>query len=437
MLYDIGFFIFSIFYLPALIFKGKLHKDFAERFGIYSESKSQALWAARDGIWIQAVSVGEVALCRSLVPELKKSFPLRPIVFSTITRTGNDLAKKLFGNDAAIIYFPLDFSFIARKAVNLIRPKLYMMIETEIWPNVLRELSLEGVPAILINGRISDRSFGKYKFARPFLKKTLERISLFCMQSDTDAERIKELGAPAGKVVVTGNMKFDAESGSSPRPAGGVKSALGLSEQDGDILVAGSTHGGEEDAVVSVYKSLVKDFPKLKLLIAPRHVERSGEVERVVRRFGFEPVRISSLSLGPRTSDLGPVYILDTIGHLNDAYSIATLVFIGGSLIPHGGQNPLEPAAFEKPVVFGPYMFNFKAVVTALLKNKGALQVADAKELLEKAALLLKDKEAAAALGKNAKKTILENRGATMRNLDAINELAAQSSKLKAELRKK
>jgi len=427
MLYDIGFFIFSIFYLPALIFKGKLHKDFAERFGIYSESKSQALWAARDGIWIQAVSVGEVALCKSLVPEIKKAFPLRPIVFSTITRTGNDLAKKLFHGDAAIIYFPLDFSFTARKVIKLIRPKLYIMIETEIWPNALKELSLEGVPSILINGRISDRSFWKYKLAKPFLQKTLERIDLFCMQSDTDAERIKILGAPAGKVMVTGNMKFDAEAGSAVKPMEIIKSSLGLSGQDEEFFVAGSTHGGEEEAVVSVYKSLIKDFPKLKLLIAPRHVERSGEVERVVKSFGFEPIRISELGKSIAHGPQSTVVILDTIGHLNDAYALATLVFIGGSLVPHGGQNPLEPAAFEKPVVFGPYMFNFKAIVTALLKNKGALQVADSKELLDKAALLLKDKEAAATLGKNAKKTILENRGATARNLDTIKELAAQS----------
>lgn len=456
MLYDIGFFIFSIFYLPVLIFKGKLHKDFAERFGIYSESKSQALWAARDSIWIQAVSVGEVTLCKSLVPELKKAFPLRPIVFSTITRTGNDLAKKLFHNDAAIIYFPLDFSFITRKVIKLIRPKLYIMIETEIWPNVLKELSGEGVPSILINGRISDRSFWKYKLARPFLQKTLERIDLFCMQSDTDAERIKVLGSPAVKVMVTGNMKFDAEAGSAVKPIEVIKSSLGLSGQDEEFFVAGSTHGGEEEAVVSAYKELLRDFPRLKLLIAPRHVERSGEVENVVRRLGLESVRVSSVNGSPGRSRLiknrerdrqvtpacrqqepgqaghrPSVYILDTIGHLNDAYALATLVFIGGSLVPHGGQNPLEPAAFEKPVVFGPYMFNFKAIVTALLKNKGALQVADAKELLDKAALLLKDKEAAALLGKNAKKTILENRGATARNLDIIKEIAAQGAYLK------
>ncbi len=422
MLYDIGFLIFSLFYLPALIFKGKLHGDFHERFGIYSEGKRAKLTAANNVIWIQAVSVGEVALCGGLIPLLKKEFPGRDIVLSTITRRGNELAKKLFSDDAVVIYFPLDFSSVVRKAAGLIRPKLYIMIETEIWPNVLRELSRKRVPAALLNGRISDRSFGQYMLARPFLLKTLGRIRLFCMQSKEDAGRITEMGAPADRVRVTGTMKFDFDAAADDGAARRMRESLGLTE-GAELFVAGSTHPGEEEVIVSAYSQLLKEFPKLTLLIAPRHVERAQEVGNTVRRFGFMPARLSSLNHGPWTMDHGPIYILDTIGHLNDAYAIATLVFIGGSLVPHGGQNPIEPASFEKPVIFGPHMSNFRAIAAALLKNGGAVQVKDARELLDKARALLKDRQAGLALGRNARKAIIENRGATGRNLRALKEI--------------
>ena len=422
MVYDIGFLIFSIFYLPALIFKGKLHGDFHERFGIYSEAKRALLSAAKDVIWIQAVSVGEVALCRGLISLLKKEFPGRDIVLSTITRRGNELAKILFSNEAVIIYFPLDFSLVVRKAVSLIRPKLYIMIETEIWPNVLRELSLKAVPAALLNGRISDRSFGQYRLARPFLLKTLGRIRLFCMQSKEDGRRIMEMGATADRVRVTGTMKFDFDVAADDGAARRMRGSLGLSE-DAELFVAGSTHPGEEGTVVSAYSQLLKEFPKLTLLIAPRHVERAGEVEAAVKRSGLSAVRVSSLGGSQVTSDKPLVYILDTIGRLNDAYAVATLVFIGGSLVPHGGQNPIEPASFEKPVIFGPHMSNFRAIAAVLLDSGGAVQVKDARELLDKARALLKDPQAGLALGRNARRAIIENRGATGRNLKALKEI--------------
>lgn len=428
MLYDIAFFIFSVFYIPTLIFKGKLHKDFLERFGVYSDVQKEALWRAKDVIWIQAVSVGEVALCKSFIPALKKEFPKSSIVLSTITKTGNDLAKKLFPGDAVVIYFPLDLSFIVKRVVNRIHPKLYIMIETEIWPNVLKALRYKHVPAILINGRISDRSFGKYKLVRRFLADTLNKINLFCMQSDIDAERIKCLGARPGRVRVTGNMKFDADITMNSVRGADIKKLFALKDGD-EVFVAGSTHGGEEEAVLSVYKELVKGFPGLKLVIAPRHVERASEVENMVKRLGLEAVRMTRKRGDPVSrpgsmESLAPcVYIVDAIGHLNDAYSVAEIVFVGGSLIPHGGQNPIEPALFGKPVIFGPYMFNFKAVASALLKNNGAIQVKDRKEFFMKADYLLKNKDARTSLGKNARSTIYENRGAALRNLEAVKEL--------------
>lgn len=402
MLYDIAFLIFSIFYLPKLIFKKKLRGNFSQRLGFYDKAKAGELESGAGSIWIQAVSVGEVSLCKSLIPLLKRRFPQSKIVISTITKTGNELAKKLFSDKAVIIYFPLDLSFIVKRAVKFIRPKIYIMVETEIWPNLLRALSRSSVPAVIINGRISDASYGKYRLARPFLKKTFNRISFFCMQSNMDAERIMSLGAAPDRVRVTGNMKFDTESKADTSSAQAMSVSLGM--KAGDLLiVAGSTHKGEEEAILSVFRALAKEFNSLKLLIAPRHVERAGEVKSLLNN-----------------ADNGRILVLDRIGLLNSAYSIATLVFIGGSLVGHGGQNPIEPAVFEKPVIFGPHMFNFKDVVSLFIKKGAAIQVKDKDDLGLKISALLKDGAWRHRLGSNAKKIVSENRGATEKNLNVI-----------------
>ena len=419
MLYNIAFFIFSLIYLPALIFKGKLHKDFGQRFGSYDEKTRAALAAGNGTIWIEAVSVGEVALCKSLIPKLKARFPGKGITISTITRAGNELAKKLFANDATIIYFPLDFSFTVRKAVDLIRPKLYIMIETEIWPGVLKALAGRGVPSIVVNGRISDRSFGKYKLAKAFLRNTLGGIGLFCMQSKTDADRIIAMGAPAGKVRVTGNMKFDIDM-----PKVVSRDSYPWLKPEDELFVAGSTRDGEEEIVIEAFKVLRQKFPNLQLLIAPRHITRVADICKTVERFGFAPVTISSLS-DTRTPDPGsrtPVYILDTIGRLNDFYALATLVFVGGSLVKYGGQNPIEPALFEKPVIFGPHMFNFRDVAAAFVRAEGAVQVSSIEDFNNACARLLSNAQARARLGQNARKVVAENRGATEKNIEAIRE---------------
>jgi len=423
MLYDIAFAIFAIFYVPTLIFKGKLHGSFAERFGCYPKEKAEALDRAQHVIWIQAVSVGEVALCKSLVPMLRERFPWSAIVFSTITKTGNDLAQKLYSKDAIVIYFPLDLSFIARKVVKLIDPKLYIMVETEIWPNVIKEVSKKGAPVVMLNGRISDRSFGKYRLAKPFLKGTLASIQAFCMQSQTDADRIIELGAPKERVSVTGSMKFDMRVETAADAGERVKKLFGLLPDEG-LFVAGSTHKGEEEVVLSVFKKLKKEFPSLRLLIAPRHIDRSGDVIGMAKSLGFDAVRVSDLGKAQSTvAGKRPVFILDTIGQLSDIFSVATIVFIGGSLIEHGGQNPIEPAAFGKPVLFGPHMFNFREIVKTLLDNDGAIQVKSGDDLFMWAASLLRDRSRMSGIGENARHAVISCRGATIRNVEVIKRL--------------
>jgi len=434
MLYSIGFFIFSLIYLPVLIFKGKLHAEFGERFAMFDKMKERQLLSSKGRIWIQAVSVGEVALCKGLVSALKEKFPDRDIVISTITKAGNDLAKKIFSKDVVIIYFPLDFLFLVKKTVNIVKPSLYIMIETEVWPNLLRELSSRNIPSALINGRISDRSIGKYRLARPFLKRVLGRINIFCMQDTVDADRVLELGAPADKIKVTGNMKFDQDTPANIKDPDCIRASFGLRE-DEDLFVAGSTHEGEEEIILEVYKKLSGDFPSLRLLIAPRHINRVAEIEKVIKNAGLESARVSKLNESRLSAEAkgesalakeeitnheSRILILDTIGHLNDAYSIGTVVFIGGSLVRHGGHNPIEPAFFSKPILFGLYMFNFKYITNAFLKNKAAIQVFGKEDLYEKLRLLLNDANIRNTLGQSAKKVVVENRGATQRNIAQI-----------------
>ena len=422
MLYDIGFLIFSIIYLPVLILKGKLHREFPERFGRYDKAKERALLSGSGRIWIQAVSVGEVALCKSLIPLLKEKFPANDLVVSTITKAGNDLAKKLFSREAIVIYFPLDFSFTVKRAVKFIKPEIFVMIETEIWPNLLKELSLNSIPSILINGRISDRSIGKYRAVKAYLKNTLCKIRAFCMQDIIDGMRIIELGAPSDRVKVTGNMKFDVEVPVNILTSDAIRQSFGLKTGD-ELFVAGSTHNGEEEIIIETFKELVFEFPRLKLLIAPRHIERVEEIESVVKRSGLQSARVSRLNAVRNTQDAVRILILDTIGHLNDAYSAATLVFMGGSLIKHGGQNPIEPAVLGRAILFGPNMFNFRYIANVLLREGAALQITGKEELVKFSRMLLKDIPERLKLGDNAKRVVADNRGATKKNLRQISEI--------------
>lgn len=421
MLYDIVFLIFSLFYLPTLIFKGKLHADFGERLGRYSKDKREALISSKGAIWIQAVSVGEVAVCGEFVKTLKERFPDKRIVLSTVTKTGNDLAKKLYGaGGVTVIYLPLDLSWVVKKAAALIDPCFYVMVETELWPNMIREMSRRKVPSCVVNGRISDRSFGKYMMVKRFLKPVLGMIDRFCMQSVVDAERIRAMGAPAEKVIVTGNMKFDTEPKTDEVSLERMRKLIGM-DPGGRLLAAGSIHPGEELPILEAYTELKKEFTDLKVVLAPRHVENFPYFESIVKDdFGFTP------SLFSRPADAPPerrVTIIDKIGHLTELYALATVVFIGGSLVRHGGQNPLEAAVFEKPVIFGPHMFNFRDISESLLASGGAIRVNDKSEMVAAIRGLFLDDNKRRGIGQKARQALIARRGATQRNLQEIEKL--------------
>jgi len=418
VLYDLFFLAFSLFYIPVLLLKGKLHADFPQRFGFLRGMRS----AGRRPVWIHAVSVGEVVLAARLSRAVKRRFPEAPVVVSTTTRTGNDMMRRQRarpGNEGIVddvFYFPLDFSFVVSRVVRELRPRLYVMIETELWPNLLEELRLRGVPVVLANGRISDRSYSSYRRIGAVTRRILRCVDRFCMQSDRDAERIKSLGARPDKVFTTGSMKFDEElPGPGKKPFS--KEQLGFEPLD-KVLVAGSTHFPEEKELIDVYGDLLNDHGDLRLILAPRHVERSDAVRIYLEKSGLDFLRFSDVIDGKKGG--AKVLLVDTIGHLKDLYSLASCVFVGGSLAKKGGQNPIEAARWGKPVIFGPDMSNFREVSGVFLEKGAALQVSDAAGL--KAALdgLLRDPGRLKKMGGAALKAIEENSGALERTVARI-----------------
>ena len=417
VLYDIFFIIFSIIYIPCLLFKGKLHKDIKQRFGILPAELSHL----EKPVWIHAVSVGEAAVASKLAGEIKKNFPQKSVIVSTTTKTGNEMARKSGkGEVDAVFYYPLDISWVVSKVVKLIDPALYMMIETELWPNLLEEFKAKGVPVLLANGRISDNSFGNYKKIGAITRRILGCIDHFCMQSKKDAERICSLGADSRKISVTGNMKFDGGLASSSRGEVFKKEQMGFSGED-RVIVAGSTHPPEEAEIINVYKTLKAKCADLKLILAPRHVERKDAVKIFIEKVGFK-YRCFSDILNEKTASQGEadIILVDTIGHLKGLYDIATVVFIGGSIASKGGQNPIEAARLGKPVVFGPHMENFREIAEIFLETGGAVRASSFGELKEIFEGLLSDPEKRKRYSENAKKVVESNSGALSRTVEEI-----------------
>jgi len=417
IIYDLIFVIFAIIYLPVFIFKKKLHRNFSRRLGIMPHKL-----VFRNPIWIHAVSVGEVTAIRSFQQELKKRYPTKDLIISTVTPTGNKVAKRMADEETIVTYLPLDIGFVVKKVIDRIRPSLFVLAETEIWPNLIRYLYKKNIPVVIINARISDRSFRNYRMFRIFLKPTLNRINLFCVQTQRDAQRFKALGVREDKIHVTGNMKFDAET-EKIQEYSNYRDILRLGSDD-LLWIAGSTHTPEEHIILKVYKNLLGSIPKLKLMIAPRHVERADRIERAIMAAGFSPANISQLIKGRQGFPYAnPIFILDTVGHLQSFYAIADIVFVGGSLVKKGGHNILEPGIFARPIIFGQYMFNFRDIADLFLENKAAVMVNDAEELEAKIKELLSHPQGAKEMGSRAKELIENNRGATLKNLEYINPL--------------
>ena len=377
-----------------------------------------------ESIWIHAVSVGEVLTARALAADLKARYPRLRLFLSTTTIAGQQVARRSLSNVEAVFYFPFDWTIIVRRTLDLVRPRLFIMMETEIWPNLLRECRRRGVKTVMINGRISSRSYPRYRLVRPFFRRVLADVDRFCMQSDESARRLVELGADARRITVTGSLKF--ESLELPAPSGHGKPRERVMRffrlsPNRTVIVAGSTMRGEEAAVLKAFERVKATKSHVLLILAPRQPERFAEVERLSREAGFVTALRSELPIDaePRAD----VVVLDSIGELAQVYQVATAVFVGGSLVDYGGHNILEPAVFGKPIVFGPHMQNFKEIADAFLSNGAAVQVPSDRELEILLLALVTDPVRRARLGAAARALVEANRGAKTKTLEVINEL--------------
>lgn len=404
----------SPYYLYRLFRTNKYRGSLAERFGRIPWERLSPI-EGRPVCWIHAVSVGEVHTALPLIQQLKNRLPEIAIVLSTVTETGQARARNASSADA-VLYLPLDIGFILKPVIRHIQPKVFVIVETEIWPRLLSVLSEQGTEVLMINGRISDRSYPRYLKIRWFWQQVFSRVKYFAMQTKEDARRIRDIGAREDQVIVTGNMKFD-RTPKPPRPEEieSLRNQFQLTP-DSRLWVAGSTHPGEEEIVLRIYGNLLRRHPHLRLMIAPRHPERTETVERLILNASL-PCQRRSQSQSPEKN---PVILLDTMGELSTMYALADYVLIGKSLTGWGGQNPLEPAAFGKPIVFGLHMENFREAEKVLLEHQGAVQVKDAEELESVLDGWLQDPPSCRRLGERALAALHSRQGATQQNLDLI-----------------
>ncbi|HWA96126.1 MAG TPA: 3-deoxy-D-manno-octulosonic acid transferase [Terracidiphilus sp.] len=377
--------------------------------------RSQA--AVRPVIWLHAVSVGEVLAVSRLVTELDQELPGWQVLISTTTRTGQELAQQRFG-ESRVFYCPLDLPWAVRAYMNALKPRMLVLAETEFWPNLLTACFRRGVPVKVVNARISDRSWPRYHALRGLWRPILSRLSCVLAQSEVDAERLRELGCVAGRVKVAGNLKFDVRAA---QEAEATRIIRGLSAGK-QFIVAGSTLEGEEAALIEAWPQLVAKHAGLILVLAPRHPERFEAAASLLREAGVAWVRRSEWKTKPPEKiEPGMVVLLDTIGELASLYSLAAVAFVGGSLVPAGGHNPLEPAQFAVPIVMGPYTHNFRAIVDDLRTHE-AIRIATEEQLADALLGLLADTELSAKLGARALEVFDAQAGATGRTVAVLKE---------------
>jgi len=371
--------------------------------------------------WVHAVSVGESIAAAPLVDGLRRLYPELPLVMTTVTSTGAQIVRERFAGLVTHRFFPLDFPAAARRAVASIDPVFLICMETELWPNTLRTLRSRGVPVMIANGRISDRSYRRYRLARRFMTTVLADVRVFAMQSDEDARRIIALGAQPERVVVTGNIKADAAAADPPGSGDVWRRLLALAPGQ-RVWVAGSTHPGEEDLVLDAHRAALAEFPELVLVVAPRHPERTRDVLALIERRGWPVVRRSELPAAAASAagPVPPVVVLDTIGELAMLYSIADVVFVGGSLVPIGGHNVLEAAQRRKPVLIGPHTTNFRESAGLLESVGAATVVRDAAELGRELRRLLGDADLRLKLGDVAFEAVASRHGAVRETLELV-----------------
>jgi 3-deoxy-D-manno-octulosonic-acid transferase len=415
--------------LPRFLFDafrhGKYVAGFRERLG----SLSGIAGSGGPVVWVHCVSVGESQAARPLVLGLRRRFPEHVLVVSTTTLTGQNLARDLFRGEAAkVFYFPFDWRWTVRRALKAINPSAVLILETELWPGFLRECRSQNIPVAIVNGRISHQSFRRYKWISGFVSRVLDCLSAAIMQTDADAKRIRDLGLTPNKVFVSGNLKFDAGAmPSSDSLAGELQRRFDISDE-APVILAASTHAPEERMMLEAFHNLkTTSSQKIRMMMAPRHPERFAEVASLLDSSGLSwTLRSNPTSPIDQTCD---AILLDTIGELPAIYSLAAMVFVGGSIAKHGGHNILEPAAAGAAIVTGAHTFNFDEIVSTFVKNQAIIQLPVLSDGQADGGLsnvfreLLTDKPRRLELGQRAKDLVEKNEGATERTLDLLDSL--------------
>ncbi len=386
--------------------------------GRVSKDKSERI-SSKKVIWFHAASLGEVKALSAIIPQIKKDHPEYTLVVSTVTKSGRKEAERTLKDREFVFFLPIDLKGFVKRAFNRIKPAALILVETELWPNLIREAKERGCFVVLINGRISSQSLKRYLLVRSLFKQTLLYFDLLCMQSEEHKERMSQLGANPDKIKVTGNLKFDRllyvrESVGRNE----LKKRLGIPDHF-KVIVGGSVRSGEEQILVGVFKQLKPEEGKLLLILAPRHLDRLKEVEQFLSDQGIKFIRRSQLD-GRITIDDHDVILLDTMGELSGLYALADVAFVGGSLVPVGGHNLLEPAIYGVPVIFGPYIDHFKEEAKILIQSGGGIKVRDGAELYSKLFELLADQQKRTRLGEKAKEAVQKETGVSKRTTDLI-----------------
>ena len=428
LLYNILIVVVAVVGLPFFAFRFVRERRFRERlrhnFGFF-QAETLAKVDGRLPVWFQAASIGEVVAASSIIREFKRQLPEIPVLISSGTASGYEMAQRIIPEADAVIFYPPDLPWLPERIMARVEPRAYVPVETELWPNFLRATRRRGIPVVMVNGRIGERSVQHYRQMRRMFTKMLDTVVCFCMQSTIDAQYIIRLGADPHRVLVTGNTKYDQNySQVTESEKAALLDEMGFAGA-GPVIIAGSTHRGEEEILLEVWQEVQKNLPMVKLLLAPRDVTRSNKLQEMIRRQGPSAQLRSEMQTSQQRSGVD-VVILDTIGELGRLYSLADVVFVGGSLAPHGGHNILEPAAQGKPIIVGPHMFNFKDTY-ALFSDRGACAtVLDGRELTQKVLELLTDREKSDRMGREAAIIVAENQGAAVRTVEQLKQILAQ-----------
>jgi 3-deoxy-D-manno-octulosonic-acid transferase len=409
------------YWLLRMATSGRYRAGLAGRLGMVPKDLRAAV-AGRDVVWIHAVSVGETMAATQLIRQLREALPGWVFAISTTTETGQRLAKERLAG-APVFYLPLDFRFAVGRYLRVVQPRMLALMESELWPRLIDECATRGIPIVVVNARVSDRSFPRYMRLRRLWRPFLERISQFLAQSHETAERLVRIGAPSERVSVMGNLKYDVRAGDASPMTKRVGSLL----YQARLIVAGSTLAGEEEALLAAWPTIQKAVPDAALLIAPRHPDRFEEVSGLIRKSGYPFFRCSHLLLDTEPIFGGTILLLDTIGDLASMYGIGAAAFVGGSLVPKGGHNPLEPAQFAVPVVMGPSFENFREMVEGM-RATDAIRIVAPERLSETLIALLRDNEDAKALGERGRAVFEAQAGATARTVQALMALLQERS---------